>query len=120
MAEPLELSLDLGIGRPTIRRNLSPLLSATSLVLIIGLTTITIADGPRPLQLAGQALLVLAFGTLAVVDFRAAVAIALLELAVAGSGGQWTQFPGGVHGRIVLDAIVMVRAAATLFLDWRK
>jgi hypothetical protein len=119
VAEPRSLSLDLG-SSPALRRSLGPWLAAASLLLITSLTIATITDGPRSLELVGQALLVLAFGVLAVVDFRAAVAIAMLELAVAGSSGQWTQFPGGVHGRIVLDAIVMVRAAATLLLDWRQ
>ena len=120
VAEPLALSLELGSVSAATRRRLSPALTATSLILIIGLTVVTLADGPRPVELVGQALLVLAFSALAAVDFRAAVAIAMLELAVAGSGGQWTLYPGGVHGRIVLDAIVMVRAVATLFVDWRS
>jgi hypothetical protein len=116
VADPLSVDLEKGAE---IRPGLSPWLSIASVLLIAVLTVLTVVDGPRPLELVGQALLALAFGALAIVDLKAAVAIAVLELAVAGSSGQWTQFPGGVHGRIVLDGIVMIRAVATLWLDWR-
>lgn len=89
-----------------------------SVVLIIALTCLQIVDGPRSVELAAQAVLVLAFASLTIIDLRFGVAIALVELAVAGAGGQWTLFPGGIHGRIVLLGIITLRATATIVVRW--
>ena len=95
-------------------------LLAASIALIAGLTAVTAADGPRSLAVVGQICFVLVFSALAVLDLRCAAALALLELVIGGSNGQWTTFPGGFHGRLVLDGIVMLRAAGSLMVGWRR
>jgi len=42
--------------------------------------------------------------------FKASVAIAIFELVLAGTGGQWVYIRGGLTGRTFLDAVVAVRA----------
>ncbi len=96
------------------------ILAATTVAAIAALTTLRIAGGPSPLVLALQVVLVAAFASLAMFNFQATVAIALVELAIGGASGHWTQFPGGVSGRIVIDAIVMVRALAYVAIEWRR
>jgi hypothetical protein len=54
---------------------------------------------------------------LVVVDFRAAVAIALFELVLTGAGGQWARYGGGVTGRHVLIAALTIGAAAALMRE---
>lgn len=96
------------------------ILAAATVATIAALTTLRIADGPSSIVLALQVVLVAAFASLAAFNFQAAVAIALVELAIGGASGHWTQFPGGVSGRIVIDGIVMVRALAYLAGEWRR
>jgi hypothetical protein len=84
------------------------------------LTVLTVVGGPAPLVLGLQVVLIASFAALAIVDLRVAVAIAMLELAVAGASGQWTRLPGGVSGRITLDLIVAAVAAARLAIAWRR
>ena len=102
------------------RRRVGTVATATSLLAIAWLTIVTAADGAMPLARGGQIVLVGSFVVLALVDFRRAAAIALLELVVGGSSGQWTTFPGGPHGRLVLDAIVMLGALVSLSSIWRR
>ena len=102
------------------RRRVGTVATATSLLAIAWLTIVTAADGAMPLARGGQIVLVGSFVVLALVDFRRAAAIALLELVVGGSSGQWTTFPGGPHGRLVLDAIVMLGALVSLSSTWRR
>lgn len=91
-----------------------------SIVAILLLTYLRVVEGPRPIELALQLVLLISFGVLAIIDLRAAVAIVILELIVFGSSGQWTQLPGGIHGRIALYSIVIVRAAWILGVDWLR
>ena len=98
---------------------LSVLLLAISLAAIAVLTTITIYGGPDVVRVLAQLVLVAAFGALAFTDFRAAVAVALLELALGGASGAWTRLLGGWSGRQALDALVMLAAIWILYRDWR-
>jgi hypothetical protein len=102
------------------RRRAGRLLAASSVGLIVALTYVRIAGGPHAVELALQAMLVVAFGLLTIIDFRTAVAITLLELTVAGSSGQWTQFPGGIHGRIVLYGLVILTASIHVLIQFRR
>lgn len=94
----------------------------TITVLAIGLlTALTLLESPAPgLRAAAQVTLVVAFGALALIDLRAAVALALVELALGGASGAWTRFPGGWSGRHALDLIVMLAAIRVLYLDWQR
>ncbi len=105
-----------------IRRAADPaaILAAATIAAITALTALRIVGGPGPLLLALQVVLVAAFASLAALNFQAAVAIALVELAIGGASGHWTQFPGGVSGRIVIDGIVMLRALANVAVEWRR
>jgi O-antigen ligase len=87
---------------------------------ILGLTGLVIVEAPASAMLAPQLVLIVCFGWLAVLDLKWAVAIAMVELAVAGASGQWTRLPGGFSGRIVLDAIVAAVAAAIIVREWRS
>jgi hypothetical protein len=91
---------------------------AVSIVSILLLTYLQVVNGPPQIQIALQLLLLVAFSSLAITSFQAAVAIVILELIVFGSSGQWTILPGGIHGRIALYSIVIARAAGALALDW--
>lgn len=73
-----------------------------------------LAGTTGPLELAGQLVLAVAFLALALIDLRAAVALAVLELALAGASGRWTVYPANVSGRIVLDAVVFAVAIGRL------
>ncbi len=67
-----------------------------------------------------KVLLVLSFIPLAVVDFRASVAIAIIELVLAGTTGGWVYFTSKITGRIFLDSVVMIRAVTIIAGDWRR
>jgi len=84
------------------------------------LTTLTLTDGPAELRAIAQLVLMAAFAALALLDFRAAVALALVELALGGASGAWTRLPGGWSGRQGLDLIVMLAALRILYQDWRR
>jgi O-Antigen ligase len=111
------------MGRGAADPRLSQVLAAVSVAVILGLAIVTAADGPRLLSVVGQVALLVAFGGLVVMDLRTAAAIALIELVLGGSSGQWTTYPGSIHGRIVLDALVAARALAYLIASrngsWR-
>ena len=91
-----------------------------SVACIAALAVMRITDAPAGAQVAVQLALVLAFAGLAAVDFPAAVAIVLVETATMGASGLWSQFPGGLSGRQVLHAIVLLRALASLLHVWRR
>jgi hypothetical protein len=91
-----------------------------SIVAILLLTYLTVIDGPRPIELGLQIVLLLSFGVLAIIDLRAAATIVILELIVFGSSGQWTQLLGGIHGRIALYSIVLARVVWTLATEWKR
>ena len=98
---------------------LPAILTAVSVASIVVLGVLRIVDGPPELNAIAQVVLVVAFSALAFVDYRAAVAIVLIEIACLGAGGLWTSLPGGLSGRQLLHAILLVRALA-MFLDaWR-
>ena len=95
-------------------------LAALSVAAMAALTALTIAEGPPAIRAVAQLVLVVSFGALALIDLRAAAAIALIELAVGGASGAWTRFPGGWSGRHVIDALVVLAAIVILYRDWRR
>jgi hypothetical protein len=101
-------------------RSAVPILVAVSCGTIVALTVLLLADAPRPILTGLQVVLVAAFLGLALLDLRAAVAIAMIELAVAGASGQWTRLPGGISGRVALDMTVAFAGAVWLARDWRR
>jgi hypothetical protein len=109
-------------GEPpaNVARLAVPVLVAVSGLTIIALTALLLLDAPRPIVSVLQVVLIAAFLGLALLDLRAAVAIAMLELAVAGASGQWTRFPGGISGRVALDMTVALAGAIWLLRDWRR
>ena len=107
-------------GAPDRGPRLGRVLFAVSLAAILALAGCRIADQTGPVVGLLQVVLVAAFVALAVVDLRLAVGLAILELVCGGAGGQWTQFPGGASGRIVLVTIVTVAGAARIANSWRR
>ena len=109
-------------GEPpaNVARLAVPVLVAVSGLTIIALTALLLLDAPRPIVSVLQVVLIAAFLGLALLDLRAAVAIAMIELAVAGASGQWTRFPGGISGRVALDMTVALAGAIWLLRDWRR
>ena len=105
---------------PGLGRYATPALVAVCGATIIALTALLLLDGPPLLTRVLQVILIAGFAGLALLDLRAAVAIAMLELAVAGASGQWTRFPGGISGRVALDMIVALAGAVWLARDWRR
>lgn len=97
-----------------------PLLVAACAGTIVALTVLLLLEGPRPITLVLQVVLIASFLALALLDLRAAVAIAMIELAVAGASGQWTRLPGGISGRVMLDMIVAFAGAVWLARDWQR
>jgi hypothetical protein len=103
------------VGPPAFRY----LLAAIVVADILTLAALRIDDAVDKqtilnLVLFFQLRLLVEFAALTVIDFRAAVAIVVLELALGGASGGWTMFPGMMSGRIMLDAVVMVRAVIGL------
>lgn len=94
-------------------------LTAAVVADIVLLTALRIAGVDDKLTLAFQAVLVVGFGALTLIDYRAALAIAVLELACGGASGHWTVFPGGVSGRIMIDSLVLLRGLAELGIRTR-
>lgn len=99
---------------------LVPALVTASVGAIVALTILRVSDAPWIAQALGQIIFVVAFACLAIVDFRASVAIAMVELAAFGAAGHWTLFAGGLSGRIMMDGIVTVRALTILGVRWRR
>jgi hypothetical protein len=95
-------------------------LAAVSTSCILSLVALTATGTESSAELAIKAILVLSFIALSIVDFRASVAVAIFELVLAGTGGQWTYIAGGVSGRIFLDAVVMIRALTIIASEWRR
>jgi hypothetical protein len=95
-------------------------LTVVSTSCILFLTELTAAGTESSANTEIQALLVLSFIALSIVDFRASVAIAVFELVLAGAGGHWTSLPGNVSGRNFLDAVVAIRALTIIASDWRR
>jgi hypothetical protein len=67
-----------------------------------------------------RALFAVAFVVLTLVDFRAAVAVAIFELVLGGAGGRWIDYGGGLTGRIFMDAVVTLRAVWLTVVDRRR
>jgi carbohydrate binding protein with CBM4/9 domain len=59
------------------------------------------------------------FLALALIDFRASVAVTIFELVLSGAGGHWIDH-GSLTGRIFLIAVVTLRAAWLTVVDWRR
>ncbi len=76
------------------------------------------ASGSAPAAL--RALFAVAFVALTILDFRASVGIAIFELVLGGAGGRFTDYGGGLTGRIFMDGVVIVRALGLTIADWRR
>lgn len=81
---------------------------------VILLTALRVAGAAGVMEAGLQVMLVAGFAVLALIDYRWALGIAVLELACGGASGHWTVIAGGISGRIALDAIVI--AAGGLML----
>ena len=95
-------------------------LFAVSLAAILVLAGLRVADQTGLAVGLVQVVFLAATIALAVVDLRLAVGLAILELVCGGASGQWTQFPGGASGRIVLDTIVTIAAGGRIADSWRR
>ena len=96
-------------------------LLALTVACIVALTALK-ATGTES-HVASDALagiLAVAFIALALVDFRASVAVAIFELVLLGAGGRWIDYGGGLTGRIFLDSVVTLRAAWLTIAAWRR
>lgn len=112
---PRDSSLRVGFSGVSFDRpRVSATLLAVAVTAIGFLTYATIADLEPAIVMPAQGLLLLSFATLAILDFRLAVAVALIEMTCGGASGRWTEFAGFISGRMALDAIVLARAIATL------
>lgn len=93
-----------------VTRRTARLTSAASVIVLMAALTAFQAAGTRfnllPLQLA----FLTAFCSLTAVDFSLAGAVGVFELVLGGAGGRWTVFPGGISGRIVVDAVLVIAA----------
>ena len=67
-----------------------------------------------------RALFALVFVVLALVDFRASVGVVIFELVLGGAGGRWTDYGGGLTGRVFIDVVVTARALWLTFFAWRR
>jgi hypothetical protein len=96
-------------------------LLALVVVCIVGLALLkATATDAGPLASLLKLILPFAFVGLALVDFRAAVAVAVFELVLAGAGGSWTSYGAHLSGRIFLDGVVMLRAVSIVIAAWRR
>jgi hypothetical protein len=96
-------------------------LLALTVVCIVGLALLkATAVDAGPLASLLKLILPFAFVGLSIVDFRAAVAVAVFELVLAGAGGRWAYYGGGLSGRILLDGVVMLRAVSIVIAAWRR
>ena len=105
---------------PTIASPPALLLAGICVAIVTALAVARLSGAPAVVHLVLQALLVLALGVLTLRDYRLAVTLALIELATAGAGGRWTVFPGGISGRLIVDAIVFAGAIRLLLQSWRS
>lgn len=88
---------------------------------IVALTVLKASGTDSGLALdALRALFAAAFVVLTLVDFRAAVGLAIFELVLGGAGGRWIDYGGGLTGRIFMDAVVTLRAVWLTVVDWRR
>ena len=101
-------------------RAVALVLAVISASCVLSLAAMTATGTHSPATGAIKVLLVLSFIPLAVVDFRASVAIAIIELVLAGTTGGWVYFTSKITGRIFLDSVVMIRAVTIIAGDWRR
>ena len=112
-------------GAPYLRRYLDSLgrvgqgLLVLTAVEITALVILRVAAPHSLLELCIQVALAVTFATLAIVDLKTALAVAVLELIVCGASGRWTELPGGVTGRMLLDATLATVALVRLVPAWR-
>lgn len=114
------LSYAASIRRFRKRQVAALILATVSVSCILRLVALTAAGTESSSSSAIKTILVLSFIALAVVDFRACVAIAIFELVLAGAGGHWTRVPGNISGRNFLDAVVAIRALTIIAGEWRR
>jgi hypothetical protein len=103
------------------RIHLRHLALALTIGCISALSALTAAGAESRLTTDGiGGILAVAFVVLAVVDFRSSVAVVIFEVVLGGAGGHWVDYGGGLSGRILLIAVVTLRAVATTVVDWRR
>ncbi len=86
-------------------------LAALASGLIVALGVIQVIGGTGAIELGLQIALLALFAIVAVWDLRAATIVVMLELVLGGASGRWTELPGGISGRIAIDAILVAAAA---------
>ena len=84
---------------------------------VVALSALRIADAPPIVRTVGGLLLLAAFILLTAIDYRNAVAVAVVELVAGGAAGGWAVFPGGVSGRVAILVVLTVGAVIILARD---
>jgi hypothetical protein len=102
--------------RVDLRAATAWLVSGT-VVLVLALGTLRVTGGSTAAQRVLQAALIVVFAFLAWIDLRAATAILMLEIVLGGASGHWTVIAGPVSGRVVLEALLMLRVAVIFLRD---
>jgi hypothetical protein len=89
-------------------------LAAGTVSLILALGTLRVTGGSSDLVRVLQASLVVVYTILVWTDLRAAMAILMLEIVLGGASGHWTTVAGPISGRVLLEALLMLRVAVVL------
>ena len=109
--------LSTWLAGPRVRAGLL-VLSVACIVGLAALKATGVDAGPLPGLL--KVILPFSFVGLSIVDFRASVAIAVFELVLGGASGSWTEYGTRLSGRLLLDGVVMLRAASIVIADRRR
>jgi hypothetical protein len=109
--------LSTWLAGPRVRVGLF-VLSVACIVGLAALKATGVDAGPLPGLL--KVILPFSFVGLSIVDFRASVAIAVFELVLGGASGSWTEYGTRLSGRLLLDGVVMLRAASIVIADRRR
>lgn len=89
-------------------------LAAGTIALILALGTLRVTGGSSDAMRVLQASLVVVYTVLVWTDLRAAMAILMLEIVLGGASGHWTKVAGPISGRVLLEALLMLRVAVVL------
>jgi hypothetical protein len=89
-------------------------LAAGTIALILALGTLRVTGGSSDAVRVLQASLVVVYTVLVWTDLRAAMAILMLEIVLGGASGHWTTVAGPISGRVLLEALLMLRVAVVL------
>lgn len=89
-------------------------LGTGTIAVILALGTLRVTGGSTDAVRVLQASLVVVYTVLVWTDLRAAMAILMLEIVLGGASGHWTKIAGPVSGRVLLEALLMLRVAVVL------